>query len=152
MNLNLNERKRQLSDESEYLPVTKRMNNLHINVRYLSFIIIIIIVVQYLNLFNQFINSSNQPKESSLNGQQMGLEFNQNHVLTSGLNPNHNCMNGIISETSNSVVNCFNSEKTYSPELDSDQNPIYYESNRILYEAHQQRILRTNRDLFNKKS
>jgi hypothetical protein len=104
-------------------------------------------------MFNQFINSSNGLKESSLNGQQMGLELNQNYALSSGLNPNHNCMNAIISETSNSVVNSFNSRKSYSPELDSNQNPIYYESNRILYEAHQQRILRTNtRDLFNKKS
>jgi len=129
MTLTNSSRKRQLSDESEYLPVTKRMNNLHINV------------------------SSNQLKESNLNGQQMGLELNQNYGLRSELNPNHNCMNGINSETSNSVVNHFNSQKTYSPELDSNQNPIYYESNRILYEAHQQRILRTNtRDLFNKKS
>jgi len=110
MTLTNSSRKRQCSDESEYLPVTKRMNNLHIDV------------------------SSNDLNESNINGQQIafnGLEIpldtNQSYCYGCHQNQSHNSMN---------------SSKIYSPELDSNENPIYYESNRILYEAHQQRISR----------
>lgn len=33
--------------------------------------------------------------------------------------------------------------RNYNPSLNCSQNPIYFEANRILYEAHQQRINRS---------
>jgi hypothetical protein len=59
---------------------------------------------------------SNELNESTLNGQQMGLELDQNYVLMSENNRNHNCVNVIISETSNSVVNHFDSQELVSKE------------------------------------
>jgi len=100
--------------------------------------------------------STNELNESIINGQQVNgfeLPLETSHGFRSDQNQSH-MMNGINS--SNQPVNSLNSSKVYSPELDSNENPIYYESNRILYEAHQQRILRTthvnNRNLFDKKT
>lgn len=115
---------------------------------------------KYNNLRNEWINSCNQLNESSINGQQMvGLEIpieamHQNYGFRCQQNQSLNGVNG-LNHSSNSALNSCHLRKTYSPELDSNQNPIYYESNRILYEAHQQRILRSAvsaRDyIFNKK-
>jgi hypothetical protein len=90
--LELIQRKRQLSEKSKALAQTMRTNQSY---------------------------CSNELNESSLNGQQMGLELNQNYMLMSEQNPNHNCINVIISETSNSVVNHFDSQ-----ELNSYENSI----------------------------
>jgi lipid II:glycine glycyltransferase (peptidoglycan interpeptide bridge formation enzyme) len=87
--LDLSERKRQLNDKSETLAQT-----MHTSQTYCS----------------------NELNESSLNGQQMGLELNQNYVLMYESNPNLNCINVMISETSNSVVNHFESQELVSKE------------------------------------
>ncbi|KAI1298478.1 hypothetical protein HDE_04180 [Halotydeus destructor] len=74
----------------EYLPISKKLNNLHIGVKVES--------------YEANSQSSSSPHDS-------------------------------VQDQTNSA-NC------YHPSLSSNQNPIYYEPNRLLYEAHLQRLNR----------
>ncbi|OTF77385.1 hypothetical protein BLA29_008122 [Euroglyphus maynei] len=51
------------------------------------------------------------------------------------INNNHN-------NHENQLMNLEELYRTYNPSLKLQQNPIYYDANRILFEAHQMRLLR----------
>jgi len=140
MTLTNSSRKRECSEETDYMPVTKRMNNLHIAV-----------MANGLHDMNEPLigrqNSRLECQSRDVENVENCLQRNQSHSHSvnaiSSQNCLHNCLNG-LSQIS-----------VYSPQLDSNSNPIYYESNRILFEAHQQRLLRmanTSRHVFFRKS
>lgn len=93
-------RRRSLHEESDCLPVTKKLNKLRID---------------GMEITNGHANHSFQ------NGHSSG-----NESKLSGDGPNSN-------------------QTHYSPELTSEQNPIYYETNKLLFEAHQMRLNRTSK-------
>jgi len=136
MTLTNSSRKRECSEETDYMPVTKRMNNLHIAV------------------MSNGLHDMNDP----LMGRHHSLDADSTdvHNIENSLQRNQShchSVNGISSQ--NCVHNCLNGLSVYSPQLDPNSNQIYYESNRILFEAHQQRLQRmanTSRHLCFRKS
>jgi len=130
MTLTTSSRKRDRSspEDSDYIPVTKRMNNLHIDVMSVG---------------------ASDLNDALIGGQMNGLDISSSHhpmMVPMGAHqhqyqcPHRSLVNVTIVNGSNGDYH--QNVSIYSPELDSDSNPIYYESNRILFEAHLQRLQR----------
>jgi len=137
MTLTNSSRKRECSEETDYMPVTKRMNNLHIAV-----------MSNGLHDVNQSLIGR---QSNRLDSETSDVQNSDNWLQRSQIHSH--LVNSISSQ--NSVHNCLKGFNVYSPQLDSNSNPIYYESNRILFEAHQQRLQRmanTSRHILFRKS
>lgn len=97
-------RKRTAEDEPiEFMPLSKRINNLHLN-------------------------NSNSNLNFQLNSQ--------------NLNNNLNITNGQDSSSSNSQFSEEGSTEGYNPELNHDENPFYYNKNKLLYDLYIERMRR----------
>ncbi|CAG2103565.1 unnamed protein product [Medioppia subpectinata] len=141
MTLTTSSRKRDRTaapEDTDYIPVTKRMNSLHIDV---------------------MSDGANNLNDALIGQQINGLEMESNHHqmdpfahqlrqhhqqcvehTMAHMNGHHNHHNhSVVIDNSHHHSQCL---AVYSPELDSNSNPIYYESNRILFEAHIQRLHR----------
>lgn len=97
-------RKRTTDDEdpTEFMPLSKRINNLHLN------------------------NS----------------DPNFNCQINPNLNNNSNFSNGQDSSSSNSQFSEEGSIEGYNPELNHDENPFYYNKNKLLYDLYVERMRR----------
>jgi len=94
------------AEGEEFLPISKKLNNLHIGVRTQS---------------DDSDNISNSSSNQRLDIANANINPNQHHG-----NPIHQY-----------------DTLQYMPSLSSSENPVYYESNRLLYEAHLSRLHRT---------
>ncbi|XP_054168309.1 uncharacterized protein LOC128965609 [Oppia nitens] len=119
-------RERSHEDYNDYIPVTKRMNNLHIDV-----------VSDGANNLSDALNCYHMTGSDAINSIQTNNHCQQPHHRqclghSTGVNDGHIYVDNCV------AYYC----TTYSPELDLNSNPIYYESNRILFEAHLHRLQR----------
>ena len=140
------------------MPVTKRMNNLHIAVMdngslngSLNGSVPLFVYFKYFTNFA--INSLHDINDPLIGRQTTRLESQSIDVqnIDNWLQRNQSSGHSVNGISQNCVHNCLNGLSVYSPQLDSNSNLIYYESNRILFEAHQQRLQRmatTSRHLF----
>ncbi|KAM8719744.1 hypothetical protein ACLKA7_005895 [Drosophila subpalustris] len=113
----LRTRKRSREDDlpCESTPLSKRINNLHLN----------------FDDGNSSSNSSNCSLPNLIND-------NNNYLIptiTAG---------GIASAHGSSAEIIGGGIYEYNPELNADQNPYYYEKNKMLYDLHVERVKRNN--------
>uniref|UniRef100_U5EL64 Putative transcription factor n=1 Tax=Corethrella appendiculata TaxID=1370023 RepID=U5EL64_9DIPT len=102
-------RSREEDNNNDFMPLSKRINNLHLNSHHQQ---------HHQFLINGFIDNHHQQNINSNN------ETRNNHQQQAQIS------NEILEE--------------YKPDLDSTQNPHYYNSNRLLYELYVERMRRTN--------
>lgn len=116
----MSSRKRPLDvDQSEFGPISKRLHKLQID----PMLPIIPITRNEGDTLTELPNLNGR-----FYGSQVTSENGQSYI-TSSQSPSHNCsQNG----------------SPYNPALGAKQNPIYFEANRRLFEAHQLRITRSS--------
>lgn len=111
-------RRRDIEEESsEFMPLSKRINNLHIN--------------GLSGLHGE--NTAGNTVES------METDFESSMFMSSP-----SCSE--VSQTSSPRGSCGSSQSTftsdYRPDLDATENPFYYESNKLLFSLYMERIQR----------
>lgn len=99
-------------NSSEFMPLSKRINNLHIN------------------------NFSRLPEAAT---EKMNSQWEEHNLIASS---NHSEPSRSPSSDGYSSSQSYTSD--YSPDLNSNQNPYYYETNKLLYDLYVERMQRIN--------
>lgn len=124
MSMTRTDRKRHRNVEeeaSEFMPLSKRINNLHING--LS--------------YGLRENMVENPMES------METDWESGHFISS---PNSSDVSHNSSPRNNCGSNNSNFTTDYRPDLNATENPFYYESNKLLFSLYMERMQRSQMD------
>jgi len=130
-------RKRQLSESDpemcEFMPLSKRINNLHLNSNSLS-------VKQ---------KSSDRQVFCNPCGCRLQPSTSTSVVQCSLCNPNlcgisRQVLPDLINISNESSQQHYKDELTYSPDMDHKSNPHYYGPNKLLFSLHVERVKRNN--------
>ncbi|XP_046908177.1 uncharacterized protein LOC124489816 isoform X2 [Dermatophagoides farinae] len=130
------------NDNNEFMPVTKRMNYLSIENTNND------TLISGSSSSSNCSTTSSLPNEDDSNDsgyQYQGPMKNEKTLMMMNNNGDHNTTTMPIINNNNHENQLMNLEqlyRTYNPSLKLQQNPIYYDANRILFEAHQMRLLR----------
>ena len=99
-------------ESSDFMPLSKRINNLHIN---------------------------NLTGMTESNMEQIEMNYGTNNFIPS---PNHSEPSQGSSSCDGYSSNHSTYSREYMPDLSASDNPIYYENNKLLYNLHMERLRR----------
>ncbi|XP_055377758.1 uncharacterized histidine-rich protein DDB_G0274557 [Condylostylus longicornis] len=148
MTASINDRKRSREEDGnneDHMPLSKRINMLHINNTYN-----IDSNQQHNGHHNGLIMPLNQPAvymngNTHINGHSVHNGNNQQHhhqpSHSHHHHHHHHHENGHLVHIASSHIE-IEDNSTYNPELNQDENPYYYNKNKLLFELHLERSKR----------